>query len=151
MGEAVKLSRGDSSNLRLKTSLSVWVLYSSDRFKLHMMSELSKCHSISFEVISLHGVMSDSFKHFSPPDLIFVETGPNWAQKVIELQNYESPEVDEEEVNTSLIVFGDESDNGALKIALRIGAADFVSDQATLEELVPLLKTRPKRKLQQEN
>ncbi|MEK6215557.1 MAG: type II secretion protein, partial [Vibrio fluvialis] len=82
MGEAVKLSRGDSSNIRLKTSLSVWVLYSSDRFKLHMMSELSKCHSISYEVISLHGVMSESFKHFSPPDLIFVETGPNWAQKV---------------------------------------------------------------------
>ncbi|WP_254413607.1 AAA family ATPase [Vibrio furnissii] len=147
MGEAVKLSRGDSSNLRLKTSLSVWVLYSSDRFKLHMMSELSKCHSISFEVISLHGVMSDSFKHFSPPDLIFVETGPNWAQKVIELQNYESPEVDEEEVNTSLIVFGDESDNGALKIALRIGAADFVSDQATLEELVPLLKNTAEEKI----
>lgn len=147
MGEAVKLSRGDSSNLRLKTSLSVWVLYSSDRFKLHMMSELPKCHSISFEVISLHGVMSDSFKHFSPPDLIFVETGPNWAQKVIELQNYESPEVDEEEVNTSLIVFGDESDNGALKIALRIGAADFVSDQATLEELVPLLKNTAEEKI----
>lgn len=147
MGEAVKLSRGDSSNLRLKTSLSVWVLYSSDRFKLHMMSELSKCHSISFEVISLHGVMSDSFKHFSPPDLIFVETGPNWAQKVIELQNYESPEVDEEEVNTSLIVFGDESDNGALKIALRIGAADFVSDQATLEELVSLLKNTAEEKI----
>ncbi|MCG6267682.1 AAA family ATPase [Vibrio furnissii] len=147
MGEAVKLSRGDSSNLRLKTSLSVWVLYSSDQFKLHMMSELSKCHSISFEVISLHGVMSDSFKHFSPPDLIFVETGPNWAQKVIELQNYESPEVDEEEVNTSLIVFGDESDNGALKIALRIGAADFVSDQATLEELVPLLKNTAEEKI----
>lgn len=147
MGEAVKLSRGDSSNLRLKTSLSVWVLYSSDRFKLHMMSELSKCHSISFEVISLHGVMSDSFKHFSPPDLIFVETGPNWAQKVIELQNYESSEVDEEEVNTSLIVFGDESDNGALKIALRIGAADFVSDQATLEELVPLLKNTAEEKI----
>ncbi|MGI2881996.1 AAA family ATPase [Vibrio furnissii] len=147
MGEAVKLSRGDSSNLRLKTSLSVWVLYSSDRFKLHMMSELSKCHSISFEVISLHGVMSDSFKHFSPPDLIFVETGPNWAQKVIELQNYESPEVDEEEVNTSLIVFGDESDNGALKIALRIGAADFVSDQATFEELVPLLKNTAEEKI----
>ncbi|EKO3406916.1 AAA family ATPase [Vibrio fluvialis] len=147
MGEAVKLSRGDSSNIRLKTSLSVWVLYSSDRFKLHMMSELSKSHSISFEVISLHGVMSESFKHFSPPDLIFVETGPNWAQKVIELQNYESPEVEEDDVNTSLIVFGDESDNGALKIALRIGAADFVSDQSSLEDLIPLLKNAAEEKI----
>lgn len=147
MGEAVKLSRGDSSNIRLKTSLSVWVLYSSDRFKLHMMSELSKCHSISYEVISLHGVMSESFKHFSPPDLIFVETGPNWAQKVIELQNYESPEVEEDDVNTSLIVFGDESDNGALKIALRIGAADFVSDRSSLEDLIPLLKNAAEEKI----
>lgn len=147
MGEAVKLSRGDSNNIRLKTSLSVWVLYSSDRFKLHMMSELSKSHSISYEVISLHGVMSESFKHFSPPDLIFVETGPNWAQKVIELQNYESPEVEEDDVNTSLIVFGDESDNGALKIALRIGAADFVSDQSSLEDLIPLLKNAAEEKI----
>lgn len=147
MGEAVKLSRGDSSNIRLKTSLSVWVLYSSDRFKLHMMSELSKSHSISYEVISLHGVMSESFKHFSPPDLIFVETGPNWAQKVIELQNYESPEVEEDDVNTSLIVFGDESDNGALKIALRIGAADFVSDQSSLEDLIQLLKNAAEEKI----
>lgn len=147
MGEAVKLSRGDSSNIRLKTSLSVWVLYSSDRFKLHVMSELSKCHSISYEVISLHGVMSESFKHFSPPDLIFVETGPNWAQKVIELQNYESPEVEEDDVNTSLIVFGDESDNGALKIALRIGAADFVSDRSSLEDLIPLLKNAAEEKI----
>ncbi|EKO3977681.1 AAA family ATPase [Vibrio fluvialis] len=147
MGEAVKLSRGDSSNIRLKTSLSVWVLYSSDRFKLHMMSELSKCHSISYEVISLHGVMCESFKHFSPPDLIFVETGPNWAQKVIELQNYESPEVEEDDVNTSLIVFGDESDNGALKIALRIGAADFVSDRSSLEDLIPLLKNAAEEKI----
>ncbi|EKO3438174.1 AAA family ATPase [Vibrio fluvialis] len=147
MGEAVKLSRGDSNNIRLKTSLSVWVLYSSDRFKLHMMSELSKSHSISYEVISLHGVMSESFKHFSPPDLIFVETGPNWAQKVIELQNYESPEVEEDDVNTSLIVFGDESDNGALKIALRIGAADFVSDHSSLEDLIPLLKNAAEEKI----
>ncbi|AVH33128.1 type II secretion protein [Vibrio fluvialis] len=112
-----------------------------------MMSELSKSHSISFEVISLHGVMSESFKHFSPPDLIFVETGPNWAQKVIELQNYESPEVEEDDVNTSLIVFGDESDNGALKIALRIGAADFVSDQSSLEDLIPLLKNAAEEKI----
>ncbi len=148
MGEAVKLSRDDNSSIRLKTSLSVWVLYSSDHFKLHMMNELSRCHGVSFEGISLHGVMSESFKHFSPPDLIFVETGPNWAQKVVELQNYESPELEnDEEVNTSLIVFGDENDNGALKIALRVGAADFVSDSATLEQLLPLLKNTAEEKI----
>ncbi len=125
MGEAVKLTRSDSNNIRLKTNLSIWVLYSSDVFKLHMMNELSQCPNLSFEVISLHSVMADSFKHFAPPDLIFVETGPNWAQKVVELQNYEGPMIEDSDVSTSLIIFGDESDNGALKIALRLGAASL--------------------------
>ncbi|WP_417212496.1 AAA family ATPase [Acinetobacter venetianus] len=146
MGETIQLSRGDSLNIRLKTNLSIWMLYSSDRFKMHMSEELAHCPSISFEAFSLHGVMSESFKHFSPPDLIFVETGPNWAQKVVELQNYESPEV-EEEVHTSLVVFGDENDNGALKIALRVGAADFISDRAGLADLVPLLKNSAEEKI----
>ncbi|MFV0449284.1 MAG: CpaE family protein [Vibrio sp.] len=140
MGEAVKLSRSDSNNIRLKTNLSIWVLYSSDAFKLHMMNELAKCPSLSFESISLHSVMADSFKHFTPPDLIFVETGPNWAQKVVELQNYDGPMLEHSDVNTSLIIFGDESDNGALKIALRLGAADFISHLSGIMELMPLLK-----------
>ncbi len=140
MGEAVKLSRSDSNNIRLKTNLSIWVLYSSDAFKLHMMNELSQSPSLSYEVISLHGVMSDSFKNFTPPDLIFVETGPNWAQKVVELQNYDGPMLEDSDVNTSLIIFGDESDNGALKIALRLGAADFISDSSSIHDLIPLLK-----------
>ncbi|NIY91354.1 AAA family ATPase [Vibrio diazotrophicus] len=147
MGEAVKLTRSDSNNIRLKTNLSVWVLYSSDAFKLHMMNELSQCPSLSFEVISIHGVMADSFKSFTPPDLIFVETGPNWAQKVVELQNYDGPMIEESEVSTSLIIFGDESDNGALKIALRLGAADFISDASTINDLVPLLKNVAEEKI----
>ncbi|MCE7642085.1 type II secretion protein, partial [Vibrio fluvialis] len=146
MGETVKLSRNEGNSIRLKTNLSIWVLYSSDRFKLHMSQELMQCRSITVEAISLHGVMSDSFKHFSPPDLIFVETGPNWAQKIVELQSYESPTVDEN-VHTSLVVFGDESDNGALKIALRIGAADFISDKAILGDLIPLLKNSAEEKI----
>lgn len=146
MGETVQLSRGDGANVRLKTNLTIWVLYSSDRFKLHMSEELAQCRSISFEALSLHGVMAESFKHFSAPDLIFVETGPNWAQKVVELQSYDSPEADEE-VHTSLVVFGDENDNGALKIALRIGAVDFISDRADLVDLIPLLKNSAEEKI----
>lgn len=147
MGEAVKLSRSDSSNIRLKTNLSIWVLYSSDAFKLHMMNELSQSPSLSYEAISLHGVMADSFKNFTPPDLIFVETGPNWAQKVVELQNYEGPMLEDSDVNTSLIIFGDESDNGALKIALRLGAADFISDSSSIHDLIPLLKNVAEEKI----
>lgn len=147
MGEAVKLSRSDSNNIRLKTNLTIWVLYSSDAFKLHMMNELSQSPSLSYEVISLHSVMSESFKNFTPPDLIFVETGPNWAQKVVELQNYDGPMLEDSEVNTSLIIFGDESDNGALKIALRLGAADFISDSSTIQDLIPLLKNVAEEKI----
>ncbi|WP_165310387.1 AAA family ATPase [Vibrio ziniensis] len=147
MGEAVKLSRSDSNNIRLKTNLSIWVLYSSDAFKLHMMNELAKCPSITFEAISLHSVMADSFRNFTPPDLIFVETGPNWAQKVVELQNYDGPMLEHSETNTSLIIFGDEGDNGALKIALRLGAADFISDSSTITDLIPLLKNVAEEKI----
>ncbi len=147
MGEAVKLSRSDNNNIRLKTNLSIWVLYSSDKFKLHMMNELSQCPSLNFEIISLHGVMADSFKNFTPPDLIFVQTGPNWAQKVVELQNYDGPMLDDSEINTSLIIFGDESDNGALKIALRLGAADFISDNSEIGDLLPLLKNVAEEKI----
>jgi len=147
MGEAIKLSRSESNNIRLKTNLSIWVLYSSDAFKLHMMNELSQSPSLSYEVISLHGVMSDSFKNFTPPDLIFVETGPNWAQKVVELQNYDGPMLEDADVNTSLIIFGDENDNGALKIALRLGATDFISDSSSIHDLIPLLKNVAEEKI----
>ncbi len=147
MGEAVKLSRSDSSNIRLKTNLSIWVLYSSDAFKLHMMNELPQCPSLNFEVISLHSVMAESFKNFTPPDLIFVETGPNWAQKVVELQNYDGPVLEESEIHTSLIIFGDESDNGALKIALKLGATDFISNSSSIFDLIPLLKNVAEEKI----
>lgn len=140
MGEAVKLTPNGDCPIRLKTNLTIWVFYSSDAFHLHISHELSKCQSVSFEMISFHGLVVSNLAHFSPPDLIFVETGPNWAQKIVELQQYEAPDSAESGHEASLIVFGNENDNGALKIALRIGAADFISDKAVLDELVPLLK-----------
>ncbi|UUM30076.1 AAA family ATPase [Vibrio japonicus] len=140
MGETIQLSRGDNSNIRLKTNLFIWVLYSSENFKLHMQGELAHCQSISYETISLNDVSSEKVKNASLPDLIFVETGPGWAQKVVELQRNSPMGIEESDINTSLIVFGDENDSGALKIALRMGAMDFVSDRASLSDLVPLLK-----------
>ncbi|WP_114788043.1 AAA family ATPase [Vibrio tetraodonis] len=140
MGEAVKLSSSGECPIRLKTSLVVWIFYSSDTFKLHISQELNKCQGVSFEMISFHGLIVSNLAHFAQPDLIFVETGPNWAQKIVDLQQYEAPESHDSGYDASLIVFGNENDNGALKIALRIGAADFISDQAELDELAPLLK-----------
>ena len=150
MGEAVKLTANDNQPIRLKTNLTVWVFYLSDAFHLHMSHELSKCASVSFEMISFHGLVVGNLAHFSPPDLIFVETGPNWAQKIVELQQYEGPE-HESGHEASLIVFGNENDNGALKIALRIGAADFISDKATLAELIPLLRNVAEEKVASRN
>ncbi|KGY12562.1 type II secretion protein [Vibrio tubiashii] len=150
MGEAVKMTPNGSVPLRLKTNLTIWVFYSSDAFHLHISHELSKCQSISFEMISFHGLVVGNLAHFSPPDLIFVETGPNWAQKIVELQNYEAPESSDNH-EASLIVFGNENDNGALKISLRIGAADFVSNTAQIEELIPLLKNVAEEKVASRN
>lgn len=151
MGEAVKITPEKShSQLRLKTNLTVWVFYSSDAFHLHMSHELSKCQSLNYELLSFHGLIVSNLAHFAPPDLIFVETGPNWAQKIVELQNYEAPE-SHENSDASLIVFGNENDNGALKIALRIGAADFISDKAEIEELIPLLKNSAEDKAASRN
>ena len=147
MGEAVKLSPSGECPIRLKTSLTVWVFYSSDTFQVHISQELSKCQSLSFEMISFHGLVVSNLVHFAPPDLIFVETGPNWAQKIVELQQFEAPESHDTGHDASLIVFGNENDNGALKIALRIGATDFISDKAVLDELAPLLKNVAEEKV----
>ncbi|MFM2588996.1 CpaE family protein [Vibrio sp. TBV020] len=151
MGEAVKLTPNGDSPIRLKTNLTIWVFYSSDAFHLHISHELSKCQSVNFEMISFHGLVVANLAHFSPPDLIFVETGPNWAQKIVELQQYEAPESHEPAHEASLIVFGNENDNGALKIALRIGAVDFISDKAVLDELVPLLRNIAEEKVATRN
>ncbi|TMX47122.1 AAA family ATPase [Vibrio sp. Hep-1b-8] len=150
MGEAVTLTTHGDQPIRLKTNLTVWVFYLSDAFHLHISHELSKCPSVSFEMISFHGLVVGNLAHFSPPDLIFVETGPNWAQKIVELQQYEGPEHATGH-EASLIVFGNENDNGALKIALRIGAADFISDKATLGDLIPLLRNVAEEKVASRN
>ncbi len=146
MGEAVKLNMNESGSFRLKTNLTIWVFYSSDRFHLHISQELSKCPNVSFETISFHSLIVANLAHFTPPDLIFVETGPNWAQKVMELQNYDAP-INHGNHEASLIVFGNENDNGALKIALKIGAADFISDKVELPELLPMFRNVVEEKL----
>ncbi|MGF1752802.1 AAA family ATPase [Vibrio makurazakiensis] len=144
MGEAVQLTTNNDASIRLKTNIHIWILYSSDRFQLHMTNELAKCRNVSFDTIALAGLNVEQLSSHMPPDLIFVETGPNWAQKVMSLQEYEAPS---EDFEASLIVFGNESDNGALKIALRIGAGDFVSEKATITELMPLLKNVAEEKI----
>lgn len=88
MGEAVQFPRNDSNRIRFKTNLSIWVIYSSDVFKVHIQNELGQCRNVNFELIFLADLLAANLSKFSSPDLIFVETGPNWAQKVVELHNY---------------------------------------------------------------
>ncbi|MCG7489903.1 AAA family ATPase [Vibrio sp. Of14-4] len=140
MGNEVKISSNGECYLRLKTNLTIWVFYSLDSFQVHINQELSKCENLSFEMIPLNGVTISNLTHLPQPDLIFVEAGPNWAKKITELQQFEGPEFHDVGRDASLIVFGNENDSGALKIALRVGASDFISDKALLDELAPLLK-----------
>lgn len=147
MGEAVQIMPKGETQMRLKTNLTIWVLYASDAFRLHISHELSRCSSVSIEMMALQTLEVVNLANFSPPDLIFVETGQNWAQKIVELQSYEAPEMNQDNHEASLIVFGDESDSGALKIALRMGAADFVSHTAHIEGLLPLLSNVAEEKV----
>jgi pilus assembly protein CpaE len=141
MNDPIKLACEDQGTSRLKTTLTVWVLYSSERFKRHMMNQLVKCFSINFEMFQQENATPEQLMLVGHPDVIFIETGPNWAQLVIELQNYETRDEPSDGHDTSLLVFGDESDNNALRMALKFGALDFVSDQAQLSDFFGILNT----------
>ncbi len=126
-----------SSPLRLKTLLDVWVLYSGDEFKLHMARELVQCLGVNFELIPEEKANLDLFKSNNLPDLLFVQTGDGWANKISTLQHADISHDENHEM--SLIVFGSESDNESLRMALRLGASDYLADTATAHELMPLL------------
>lgn len=138
MGEASKLSLEEGKSYSLKTNLCIWLVYASERFQMHMEAELSKCDNLNVEYIALTRFSADGIKTRPSPDLVFIETGVNWAKKLMDLQEQEVSNLSDSDA--SLIVFGDESDNGALKIALRIGASDFLSHRAHIDELMPVLR-----------
>lgn len=144
MGEAIKISRNSSDIHRLKTNLKIWVIYSSDNFHIHIMEELNKCQNVYVESFALNSISEEYLQSLDSPDLIFVEASKNWAQKMVELQGYDLPCKDND---LSLVVFGDESDSGSLKIALRIGASDFLSNSASISDLLPLLRNTAAEKL----
>lgn len=137
MGEAVKLSINGDNKFTLKANLSIWLVYATEMFRNHMQAELAQCRNLNVELIALTSFTVDGLASKSEPDIVYVETGVNWAKKIIDLQN-EEPGMQGHEA--SLIVFGNEADNGALRIALRMGASDFFSDKATIRELMPMLK-----------
>lgn len=139
MAEALKLTTEADERPRLRTNLVVWVFYMSESFLNHITTQLKKCDNIHCESVSLMNVSLVELSKLAPPDIIFVETGEHWAQRVVELQNSETPIVPEDN-EASLIVFGDEEDNRSLRVALKLGAADFLSSKSHLIDFFPILK-----------
>ncbi|HCE2220907.1 TPA: AAA family ATPase [Vibrio parahaemolyticus] len=134
----------DETYKSLKTNLIVWVVYSTSNFKLHIADELSRCVNVNVDWIELDLFNIDLVKSKSIPDLIYIETGENWAQKVAHVYSSDSSL---QHSHTALIVFGDESDTASLKMALRLGATDYFSRSVELGELYPLLKSTAEEKV----
>lgn len=148
MGEAIQMTPNEGDITRLRTNLKVWLIYNTEAFHSHMSHELKKCRNVHVTAFSLSAMSEEYLKSADVPELIFVEANGNWAQKMVELQGYDLSLEDE---NLSLVVLGDESDNGALKIALRLGASDFLSHNVMLSDLLPLLKKTAAEKLENSN
>ncbi|HCE2126988.1 AAA family ATPase [Vibrio parahaemolyticus] len=142
MLKPIKIS--DDTYKSLKTNLIVWVVYSTSNFKLHLSDELSGCVNVNVDWIELDLFNIDLVKSKSIPDLIYIETGENWAQKVAHVY---SGDGNLQHNHTALIVFGDESDTASLKMALRLGATDYFSRSVDLGELYPLLKSTAEEKI----
>ena len=148
MGEAVKLSINEDKKFTLKANLCIWLVYATEVFRNHMQAELAQCRNLNVEIIPLSSFTIDGIASSPQPDIVFIETGVNWAKKIIDLQNEDSNLQGQE---TSLVVFGNEADNGALRIALRMGASDFLSDKVSVSELMPMLKRTADEKVANRN
>ncbi|EPO0009930.1 TPA: AAA family ATPase [Vibrio alginolyticus] len=128
----------------LKTNLIIWIVYSTSNFKIHIADELSRCVNINIDWIELDTFNLDFVKNKQVPDLIYIETGESWAQKVAHVYSSDSSL---QHNHTALIVFGDENDTASLKMALRLGATDYLSRSVDFGELYPLLKSTADEKI----
>ncbi|CAM3995599.1 AAA family ATPase [Vibrio neonatus] len=136
MSEVVQMNANDEFRLALKSQISIWVVFSTAAFKEHIEKELNKCTNAFVSFITLNDFNSQQIKDQSSPDLIFIQSSGDWAQKLTEL--YANSLVLQNS-NSSLVVFGDEGNSFDLKVALRIGASDFLSEVTTIEGLASIL------------
>lgn len=138
----------DSMQYSLRTNLHVWVFSVTDDFRNHIVAELNKSINTVVEVMSLSLVSQESLSLLHAPDVIFVEAKQGWASRIAEMQGYTLPFG---EVDISLVAFGDEHDNSALRTALRVGASDYLSDCCSINELLPLLRQLAEQKIANRN
>lgn len=149
MSEIVKITpKNNNFKLILKSHVQVWVIYSQDSFKTHLQKEFSNCSNASIDYMELERLSEGALNQSIAPDLLFVQASGDWAQRVSELYSNNGLL---QSGNTTLVAFGDESDNVELKTALRIGASDFLSESITLEGLSSILKAISDEKLSSRN
>lgn len=146
MVEPVPINRTsvDSVQYSLRTNLHVWVFSVTDEFRKHIGNELNKCINTVVETISLNLVSQESLSLLHAPDVIFVEAKQGWASKIAEMQGYTLPFG---ENDISLVAFGDEHDSSALRIALRVGASDYLSEHCSMNDLLPLMRQLAEQKI----
>ncbi len=143
MGETIQIKRNIRGNTLLDSPLVIWLLHTNEAFQQHIQSELTLCPNVELQVISAEQLNQINQASIPLPDLIFVETGEQWVEIITQAQQSIQQRLVAEtivESHTSLVVFGDETDSVTLKTALRIGASDFYSRQAQLEEFLPILQ-----------
>ncbi len=143
MGETILMQRKMRGNTLLESPLVTWLLNTNETFKRHIQSELALCPSVELQVIDASQLNQLSQASIPLPDLIFVEAGQQWVESITQVQQLLQQRLLAEanlENHTSLVVFGDETDSVALKTALRIGASDFYSRHAQLDEFLPILQ-----------
>lgn len=126
-----------SSIHSLKTSINIWVIYDTAEFKSTMEAELSKCVNINIEWLDLSKVAVTSLGERRTPDVIYIEAGNSWAQKISHIYSNED---NLQRNQTALVVFGDEHDTTSLKLALKLGASDYLHREVGFYELLPLLE-----------
>ncbi|MEZ9945641.1 CpaE family protein [Vibrio breoganii] len=144
MSEVVHMNANSNFRLALKSQVSVWVVFSTEIFKDHMECEFEKCTNTFVDFISLSDFNSTNLRDKSGPDIIFIQAHNDWAQKLSELY---SNSLVVQNSNASLVVFGDEGNSFDLKVALRIGASDFLSESVTLEGISSILTAVADEKL----
>ncbi|MEF1309658.1 AAA family ATPase [Vibrio mytili] len=126
-----------NSTYSLKTNINVWVIYATAEFKNHMNSQLSKCVNLHSEWLDLNKVALTSLGDKRTPDVIYIEAGNGWAQKISHIYSNEG---NLQRNQTALVVFGDEQDTTSLKLALKLGASDYFHREVGFYELLPLLE-----------
>jgi pilus assembly protein CpaE len=139
MLKPVEINKEEKTNSihSLKTNINIWVIYETSEFKINMESELSKCVNINIEWLDLGKIAVTSLGERRTPDVIYIEAGSSWAQKISHIYSNEG---NLQRNQTALVVFGDEHDTTSLKLALKLGASDYLHREVGFYELLPLLE-----------